>query len=128
MTEPTSVQPKHTHYVSLENGCIHPALTSPAGYEDEHTTEWRPATASEIQRYVDSAGRATTEAYTPVPLTADPARTAEAVPSTLTLADEDNVGVQLAPPPPSNVPEAAVVPTTPPPAPIPPAPPVAIKE
>ena len=118
MTEPTSVQPKHTHYVSLENGCIHPALTSPAGYEDEHTTEWRPATAAEIQRYESTGGQARTEAYTPVPLTADAARTAEATPSSLVLSDEAPaaLGTELAPPPPSGVQEAPLA------APVPPAP------
>lgn len=128
MTEPTSVQPKHTHYVSLENGCIHPALTSPAGYEDEHTTEWRPATQAEIQRYLaGAAGADRTEAYQPVPLGIDPVRTEAATPSSLTLADDDDEGAQLgvqivqpvapvAPPPP-----AALNPAVPPapPAPLP---------
>jgi len=119
MTEPTSVQPKHTHYVSLENGCIHPAMTSPAGYEDEHTTEWRPATAGEIQRYVDGADR--TEAYAPVPLQPDAERTAIATPTTLTLASDDEtnapVGVQIVNPSAQQIPAPPAPPVAPPPPP-----------
>lgn len=123
MTEPTSIpQPKHSHYVSLENGCIHPALTSPAGYEDEHTTEWRPATQAEIQRYLAGADR--TEAYEPVPLDVNPARTEQATPTSLTLASDDDagaqLGVQIVPPiPPAPLPPtpSALSPVAPPPAP-----------
>jgi hypothetical protein len=116
MTEPTS-QPKHTHYVSLENGCLHPALTSPAGYEDEHTTEWRPATRAEIERY-QNIGTDKFEAYQPVPLQADAQRTEQATPATLTLADDDNLGVDITPPaPPLSISQPSVVPTAPPPPP-----------
>jgi hypothetical protein len=46
---------KHTHYRSLANGIIYPAMTStgedrhgnPVFYQDEHPTEWQPATAAE---------------------------------------------------------------------------------
>lgn len=126
MTEPTSTpQPKHTHYVSLENGCIHPALTSPAGYEDEHTTEWRPATQAEIQRY--HAGTERTEAYVPVDLRdAAAERTEQATPSTLTLADDTDtpLGVEIVQPVPTPVPPPGQpLATTPPP----PAPPVKLE-
>lgn len=115
MTEPTSTQPKHTHYVSLENGCIHPAMTSPAGYEDEHTTEWRPATAAEIKRYKEgAAGSDRTEAYASLsePLTS--AQAAQVTPTTITLANDDNDGVQIQPP----APPAERTPAPPPPAPL----------
>jgi len=46
---------KHTHYVSNQNSSIHPAMTAPAGYEDEHPSEWRPATAAEIRAYHEGA-------------------------------------------------------------------------
>ena len=54
-----NLQPKHTHYVSLDNGSIHPALTSPSAYEDQHPAEWRPATTAEIEVYNASRGVAT---------------------------------------------------------------------
>lgn len=48
---PTPVRAKYTHYVSNPTGAIHIAMSSPAGYEDEHPQEWRPATRSEIERF-----------------------------------------------------------------------------
>lgn len=46
---------KHTHYRSLANGVIYPALMpsgedkhgTPTFYQDEHPTEWQGATAEE---------------------------------------------------------------------------------
>lgn len=49
---------KHTHYVSLSNGCIYRAMTTPLelGYEDRHPAEWRPATEAEAKRFESAAG------------------------------------------------------------------------
>ena len=74
---------KHTHYVSLTNGAIHPAMTSPAGYEDQHLTEWRPATHTEIQRYL--SGSVETLDVSPLPLES----LAPSSPTTLQLEPED---------------------------------------
>ena len=90
---------KHTHYVSNQNSTIHPAMTAPAGYEDEHPSEWRPATASEIRAYHEGADSVSDEvADNSVPIAAE-----SMTPRTLKLEDGD-------------VAEAPVVPAIPPPA------------
>ncbi len=43
--------PRATHYVSLTNGGIYPAMTAPLGHEDANPADWRAATPQEIQRY-----------------------------------------------------------------------------
>lgn len=104
--QPTSVQPKHSHYVS-ENGSIHPAMTYPSGYEDEHPGEWRPASRAEIQKY--KAGAAGHDTVVIQPLDLDAVTDAAPVashPNTLKLADEDASPVEIAAP--VVVPAAAV--------------------
>lgn len=49
------VQPKRSHYVSMHNNVIYPAMSSPAGFEDEHPEDYRPASPEEIAKY--KAGR-----------------------------------------------------------------------
>lgn len=78
---------KHTHFVSLSNNCIYPAMTSPEGYELDHPTEYRAATHAEIQQY--KRGHDSVEVFELPALSAEPA--AESVsPTTLQLADDDD--------------------------------------
>lgn len=51
----------HSHYVSVGNGCVYPALTSEPGYEDRNPAEWRPATADEVERF--NAGEAEADPF-----------------------------------------------------------------
>lgn len=83
MTQPTVLLPKHTHYVSIENDGIYPALSSPSGYEDEHPGEYRPATAAEIEKYKRGA-----EGVVQKPLPVDSGLVGIAAPATIKLADE----------------------------------------
>lgn len=107
-SQPTSPVPqvpaKHTHYVSIENGVIHPAMTYPSGYEDEHPTEWRPATVSEVKKY--KAGSESTVTVQPVQLS----DVENVTPSTIKLADEDPVLPEIVNPAAPAAPAAAVVP------------------
>ena len=101
--------PKHTHYVSLENGVIHPALTHPSGYEDQFPAEWRPATAAEVDRYRAGSERGNTASVSLDAVVIDPALQ---TPGTIELAPDPP-----APPPPSPVQEAPTIPPAVPPAP-----------
>lgn len=46
-----SPEPRHTHYVSLSNNGVYPAMRSPSGFEDDNPKSWRPANSHEIQLY-----------------------------------------------------------------------------
>ena len=112
MTQPNP-QPQFTHYVSLHNNSIHPAMTSPAGYEDEHPTEWRGATRAEIARYQQDP--ATMDSVVPKPLPLDLAGGDSVVtPTTLVLQDDEPTTGDTNP----VVPEAPVVPPPAAPAPV----------
>ena len=101
-TEP--VQPKFSHYVSLHNNSIHPAMTSPAGYEDDHPTEWRGATSAEVARY--KTNPASNDSVVPKPLPLSAAHPdAVLTPSSITLQDDEPSIETNAP----FVPEAPVV-------------------
>lgn len=81
--------PLHSHYVSRANNGIYPALSSPAGYEDQHPEDYRPATAREVQKY--NAGEEGVVAR-PLPPIGD---STSASPTSITLqddADTDEVG------------------------------------
>ena len=100
-------RPAHSHYVSLANDVIYPALSSPAGYEDQHPSEYRPATAAEIEKFK----RGNTVAVRVAPLPVDQAP-AGATPTSITLADDGDAGEN----------EQNVAPPAPAPAPVPAAP------
>lgn len=92
---------KHTHYVSLENGVIYPAMTSPAGYEDEHPSEYRPATQEEVDAYKSGADTTRPYARAQVELSSE-----AAVPRAIRLEDEPSEAAPaapLVPPPPAFV-------------------------
>lgn len=88
--------PRATHYVSLTNGGIYPAMTSPLGHEDANPADWRAANPDEVQRY--EQGQLEVD-VSPIQLgdAAPAALTAIATPAALTLADDDVV-VPPAPP------------------------------
>ncbi|MCJ7409508.1 hypothetical protein LPQ06_28350 [Klebsiella pneumoniae] len=93
---------KHAYYVSLENGVIYPAMTSPAGYEDEHPSEYRPATQEEVDAYKNGAD--TTRPYAQAQQVE--ASREVAVPRAIRLEDEPGEVVPaapLVPPPPAFV-------------------------
>ena len=94
-----AVAPLHSHYVSLENSVIQPAMSYPSGYEDEHLNEWRPATATEINRYL--AGEDRVAATSGFPSMPSEAPTASA-PASVKMASDDP-----APPPPTTGPGEA---------------------
>lgn len=112
--------PRHQFYVSTHNNTIHPAMTSPAGYEDANPQDWRPATAEEIQRYnggVDSLD------VRPLDMAALEALSAGSTPRTLKLEDDgptepeaqQGIGGSVPPVPPAPaIPEAPVLPPAPP--------------
>jgi hypothetical protein len=114
--------PRHTHYVSLHNNTIHPALTSPAGFEDANPKDWRAATHAEIQQYL--GGHDSLEVR-PLPLTGIPGGSEALLnPRSLKLAEDDPEPVDQAPvypavaAMPQDVPEAPVLPPVAPPAPV----------
>lgn len=100
MSEPTApTVPRvaaHSHYVSLQNDTIYPAMTYPVGYEDDHPNEYRVATAAEIKRL--KAGK---DSVSISPLPTEPVDAAPnvAAPAMIQLAEEDE-----APPPPAATP------------------------
>lgn len=99
---------KHTHYVSNSNNCIYPAMDMPDGYEDEHPEEWRPATASEVDKYKN--GESAVE-LKELPLA--PVSVAPVTPTTLTLQPESGTETNapdmgLPPPPPAPVPAFSI--------------------
>ncbi len=95
MTQPTAVPPKHQYYVSLSNDGIYPALSSPSGYEDEHPSEYRAATASEVEEY-----KAGVEAVVIKPLPVDYDQLGvTASPATIQLAPEPPVDIVPPAPP-----------------------------
>lgn len=117
MTQPNSQPPaRASHYVSLINGGIYPAQTGAIGHEDANPTDWRPATAAEVGRYL--AGEQTVD-VSPVPLGLAPV-TPAAAPQTLQLTPDDPV--DFTPPAPVTIGEAPIVSTMIPGAPVPPAP------
>ena len=81
-------RPKHSHYVSLANGCIAAALTNLPGYEDDNPTDWRPATADEIARYKDEGKEPASRAGADVVALDAPVAQA-AAPTSITLADDE---------------------------------------
>lgn len=105
---------KHPFYVSMDNGIVYPAMTSPAGYEDEHPSEWRPANSFEIEQY--KSGKANVGTPAPVPVDLPPPA---ATPSTIQLADDPVQEAPLASAiPGAPAPAIPPAPFTPPPAPI----------
>lgn len=83
-------RPLHSHYVSLANGLISPAMSYPSGYEDNHPNEWRPATQREVAIYRASNGKAV-----PVPghndvldLAPPPGERVASTPTSLVLEDD----------------------------------------
>lgn len=86
--------PKFTHYVSLHNNGIYPAMSGGAeGYEDEHPSEWRRANQDEIERYV--RGEADVQVV-PIALSAAVAPVAPQ-PVSVQLAPEDPAEANPAP-------------------------------
>lgn len=79
--------PKHTHYVSLGNNVIYPAMRNLPGYEDDNPAEWRVASADEIERFKKGENKGRTAASGEVQLHAAPV--AQAAPSSIKLADEE---------------------------------------
>lgn len=109
----------HTHYVSIHNGVVYPAMTSPEGHEDNNPSDWRPATPQEIEAYL--AGDRQVD-VSPLPVDVSAPVESAASPSSLRLEDGPPTAVQEAPvvPPVAPPPPAPAIPT---PAPaIPPAP------
>lgn len=95
-------QPKCSHYVSLSNHRIYPAMRNVPGFEDDNPIDWRPATADEVQMYKNGEQPKFAPAGAPVQLDA-PAPAA--APSTIQLADEDPAEPETPPlPPPGFVP------------------------
>lgn len=87
--------PKSTHYVSLHNNGIYPAMAGGAeGYEDEHPTEWRRANQDEIERYV--RGEVDVQVV-PIALSAAVAPDIAPQPTAVVLAPEDPVVENPAP-------------------------------
>jgi hypothetical protein len=99
------VKAKRSHYVSAANNGIYPAMTSPAGFEDEHPEEWRPASPEEIAKFKAGTETIVIEEVDLSP-GVDDAPPDAVVPHTLRLADDDPV----VPPP------APVIPPAPAPA------------
>lgn len=96
--------PKHTHYVSMENGAIYPALTSPSGYEDEHPAEYRPATQAEIEQYQRGNDSARPfEHATPQPVEIELPRTIQLATEELPAPSESPAPAPAVPPPPAFV-------------------------
>ena len=94
-------------------------MSSPAGYEDDHPTEYRPATYDEIAKY-----QAGVECLDVRELPLEPVESLSASPTSITLAPEDPV---LPPPAPvfaAQSPADVPVPPPPPPAPVVPEAPV----
>lgn len=113
MSQPiTTPEPKHSHYVSIENDGIYPALSSPSGYEDEHPSEYRAATAAEIEKYKRGAETVVERA-----LPVDLLPVSVASPTSITLAPEPPVAITPFAGP--AAPPAAVAAPMPPPAPAP---------
>jgi hypothetical protein len=107
VTQPSQNQgafSKHSHYVSLHNGVIYPAMTGLPGHEDANPSDWRPATATEVERY--RAGQQTVD-VSPIPLgESAPVAPNPAAPTTLQLAPDDVPAPVI---PPAGVQEAPVV-------------------
>lgn len=100
--------PRASHYVSLTNGGIYPAMTAPLGHEDANPADWRAANPDEIQRY--QQGQLEVD-VSPIQLgdAAPAALTALATPAALTLAADDVVVPQAPPASVAPVAEAPVV-------------------
>lgn len=79
--------PKHTHYVSHGNGHIYPSMRNLPGYEDDNPSDWRPASADEIERFKSGQMRAAKDPVGTVQL-ADPLPMV-ATPAAIKLAPED---------------------------------------
>lgn len=129
-------QPRHPIYVSIQNGVIQHAMSSPSGYEDEHPEDWRPATHAEREQFLAGIADNVNGQAQPAPLPLG--ASSEALqPTTLTLQADDPMPVDIvapvAPAPVAAAPIAPAVPVdgalsvgAPAPAPaIPPAPPAA---
>lgn len=125
-----AVGPRHRFYVSLTNGGIYPAMSSPPGHEDANPTDWRGATPQEEQRYLQ--GEQAVD-VSPVPLTATPLVNEISTPTTLQLEPDDPVvpaapviplaAVAEAPLAPPVAPAAPIAPASPAPALVTPPPP-----
>lgn len=92
---------KRSHYVSMSNDGIYPAMTSPSGFEDEHPEDWRPASPEEIAKFKAGAESVRIQA---VDLSAGESdlRPEAALPEVIRLADEDEpVVVSNIPPAPA---------------------------
>jgi hypothetical protein len=106
--------PKYSHYVSLENGGIYPAMTSPSGYEDQHLTEWRGANPAEVEKYLRGE---TAVDVSPLPISPSPVFPLSS-PTTLQLAPEDPAPPIAPAPPAAPVQPIAEAPIVPPAAPV----------
>lgn len=80
---------RFTHYVSLHNGGIYPAMTSPAGYEDDHLNDFRPATKAEIEAYKNGAESIAPQAAELAPESLSEATPSVASPSVIQLQPDD---------------------------------------
>jgi len=103
-------QGRHPLYVSIQNGTIHRAMTSPSGYEDEHPEDWRPATLGEREQYLAGVDNINGNPQ-PQPIALFDALGNVATPTSLTLQADDPVPVDIALPP---APPAPVAPPLPP--------------
>ena len=100
-------QPRHPLYVSIQNGTIHRAMTSPSGYEDEHPEDWRPATLGEREQYLAGVDNVNGNPQ-PQPIALFDAAGNVATPTSLTLqADDAPLGIEIQTP-------APIVPAAPP--------------
>lgn len=96
----TQTGPKRTHYVSMHNDVIYPAMSAPAGWEDEHPEDYRPATPEEIARYQSGQHLLKIEQIDLSPAAMDEAP-ASASPTTLRLMEDDPPVDDIPPPAPA---------------------------
>lgn len=88
--------PRHPLYVSIQNGAIQQAMSSPSGYEDEHPEDWRPATFAEREQYLAGVDNINGNAQPQeLPQFGAEQATNVATPAALTLAPDDPVPVEI---------------------------------
>ena len=87
-------QGRHPLYVSIQNGTIHRAMTSPSGYEDEHPEDWRPATLAEREQYLAGVDNINGNPQ-PQPIELFDGMGNIATPQSLTLQADDPVPVNI---------------------------------
>jgi hypothetical protein len=94
--------PKRSHYVSMHNSGIYPAMTSPPGWEDEHPEDWRPASPEEVAKFKAGIDSVKIEAIDLTPDESDTPPEA-ALPHAIQLAAEDPEPAANIPPAPAPV-------------------------